>query len=220
MNWLCRLWLKYFWKARPITFNIRLLVVADTHNRLYFLNPKLPSSDDYDLCVFLGDISQSDIRIILKSVPKEKIIGVLGNHDDIDNLSMFGITDLNAVTEPFVFNGASFAGLQGCIKYKENQPCYTAEESMRIADRILHRADIFVTHSTPYNFMENRGKIHSGNPAINHYLFKHRCPVNLCGHNHSFKQGKLINGSNILECYMFSIVSISEGSITIEHLQI
>ena len=85
-----------FRKAREIDFNLTLLTVADTHNSLNtFKEIKIPKPSEYDLCIFLGDISKEDIRILLKYIPKEKIIGVLGNHDDNDNLELFVIKNIN-----------------------------------------------------------------------------------------------------------------------------
>lgn len=203
-----------FRKADKINFNINLLVIADTHNQLFFINKiKIPTPDKYDLCILLGDISKDDIRELLKYIPKEKMIGILGNHDDKDNLSAFGITNINSSI--YIYNGISFVGLEGCIKYKKNQIGYSKEESKNICSK-LPKADIFISHNIPYKFMGELNGIHIGDPAINKYLIKNKVPVNICGHNHSYKIDKLKNKTTVIETYMISMINISPGNIEIK----
>ena len=206
-----------FRKAREINFNLTLLVVADTHNSLnMFKEIKIPKPSEYDLCIFLGDISKEDIRILLQYIPKEKIIGVLGNHDDENNLSLFGIKNIN--NNIYHYNELSFIGLQGCIKYKEGQPCYTKKESKKLCKN-MPPVDIFITHDIPENFMLHQSENHKGNPAINKYLYKNKCPLNICGHNHTYKIDKLKNGTYVAELMDITLLRISPNKIITQKIE-
>jgi predicted phosphodiesterase len=206
-----------FRKAREIDFNLTLLTVADTHNSLNtFKEIKIPKPSEYDLCIFLGDISKEDIRILLQYIPKEKIIGVLGNHDDNDNLELFGIKNINNTI--YYYNEISFIGLQGCIKYKENQPCYTQKESKEFCKN-MPAVDIFITHDVPANFMLHQSEVHKGNPAINKYLSKNKCPLNICGHNHTYKIDKLKNGTYVAELMDITLLRISPNKIITQKIE-
>ena len=204
-------------KSNPINFNIKILAIADTHNKLSIhQNLNFPKEINFDICILLGDISKGDIEVILKYIPKEKIIGILGNHDDLDTLEKYNITNINK--NIFTFNNIKILGLEGCIKYKENQAGYSLEESIIICDN-LPPSDIFITHNIPYKFMGDLNQVHIGNPAINKYLIKNQCPINICGHNHSNFQGTLSNGTTVIETYMFTLIEISPQNININKIE-
>ena len=96
---------------------ISILTIADTHNQIKLLEYEyFPIQEKYDICILLGDISKEDLKIILKYIPINKIIGILGNHDEKNLLKENNITDIN--NKVFVFNNINFFGLEGCIKYK------------------------------------------------------------------------------------------------------
>ena len=75
---------KYGNCAEKQKYNLKILFIADTHNCLTYDNETLnfiKNVKDYDYCILLGDHSADDLVEILKIIPKEKICGVLGNHD-------------------------------------------------------------------------------------------------------------------------------------------
>ena len=74
---------KKYGKCENIKEDITLLIIADTHGTLNeekfleFIN----QNTKYDACIMLGDHYDRDISIILKYVDKNKLYGILGNHD-------------------------------------------------------------------------------------------------------------------------------------------
>lgn len=212
-NYEKKLYRKYG-NADSIDFNIELLTIADTHNTIKDISPL--KNIKYDICVLLGDISKQDIQEILKFVDISKIIGILGNHDEKDNLLKYNICNVNDTI--FQFNDIKFAGIEGCIKYKENQPGYSLAKSFKISNE-LEKADILLTHTIPYQFMGTLNEFHIGNPAITNYLYKNKCPLNLCGHNHNEKLGTLKNGTNVIETYMINLISVSPKNIKIQKIE-
>ena len=142
------------------------------------------------------------MRIITKYIDKSKIVGVLGNHDDKDLYSLFGIPCLhNTIME---INNIKISGINGCDKYKQNQIGLTEKEGMELVDK-LPRVDILLTHALPKNvdmkYMNNENNIHSGSSFINKYVYKNTPLAVLSGHNHHYFFGKMINGTKIYENY-------------------
>lgn len=204
--------------ADEIDFSVKLLTIADTHNKLSIKGAinNLPESSEYDLCILLGDISRGDIEILLKYIPKDKMMGILGNHDDKDNLLRYNIKNINKTL--FNFNGINFIGLEGCIKYKENQPGYKQDEIRQVC-RLMPKAHILISHNIPYGFMGELNEAHIGAKEINKYLLKKRVPLNICGHNHSDKQGKLKNGTIVIETNMIRLINISPKGIIVNKIE-
>lgn len=201
-------------KANPINFNLKILTVTDTHNTIK--DPIFLEKLEYDLCIFLGDISKQDIYEITKYINKDKIIGILGNHDEKDNLEKFNIMNIN--NKVFKFNNIKLVGIEGCLKYKEFQPGYSLAESFEVSDK-LEKANILISHTIPYKFMGDLNEIHIGNPAITNYLYKNKCSLNLCGHNHNNKLGTLKNGTTVIETYLINLITITPGDIQIKKIE-
>ena len=89
---------KKFGDCRKFPNSINLLVITDTHGLLVHstsLIDKIRNARNYNLCCVLGDVTYSDYEIILQYIPKEKLVGILGNHDEFEILKHYGINDLN-----------------------------------------------------------------------------------------------------------------------------
>ena len=93
--------------------HINILIITDTHNCLYYDDESIKKIKNakYDVCLLLGDITNSDIYEILKIVPNEKIYGLLGNHDGLDRFEESKIRNLNG--QVITINNVRIAGLQG-----------------------------------------------------------------------------------------------------------
>lgn len=70
-------------------YGVKILFITDTHNCLSYDDKMLEflkNIKEYDVCILLGDHSANDLAEILNVIPKEKIYGVLGNHDSWENM--------------------------------------------------------------------------------------------------------------------------------------
>jgi Icc-related predicted phosphoesterase len=193
----------------PINFNLRALIIADTHG---CLNPEdIPSDHDTDVCLLIGDLSLQDIAMIKERVVEVPIYGVLGNHDGFGLYDICGIENIHGkVVE---VNGVKIAGIQGSLKYKySDMPLYTDEESIEIAD-LIPSADILISHDSPKNFHGDRDFAHSGLQGISHYCEKYNVPVNIHGHHHENVCGTLENGTRSICCYEAKVITISQEGV-------
>ena len=59
---------------------MKILLFADLHT--FYKNDLSKIVDDYDICVFLGDIKSSTLKYITTNIREVPIYAVLGNHDD------------------------------------------------------------------------------------------------------------------------------------------
>lgn len=195
--------------CRILSNKIKLLIIADTHGLLEYKEEekeKLKSINDYDLCCCLGDISYDDYEIILKYVPKEKIVALLGNHDDFEVLNHYGLNDINGKT--FEINGIRFGGIQGSYRYKDEKfPSFTHEESIKFLDK-MDEVDILLSHSGPY-IDDSMGPVHSGLKGITNYLYKNHVPYIIHGHNHENVESYLKNGTKVIQKYMIEELIIN-----------
>ena len=195
--------------CRILSNKIKLLIIADTHGLLEYKEEekkKLKSINDYDLCCCLGDISYDDYEIILKYVPKEKIVALLGNHDDFEVLNHYGLNDINGKT--FEINGIRFGGIQGSYRYKDEKfPSFTHEESINFLDK-MDEVDILLSHSGPY-IDDSMGPVHSGLKGITYYLYKNHVPYIIHGHNHENVESYLKNGTKVIQKYMIEELIIN-----------
>jgi len=200
--------LKEYGNCRMIKSHIKLLIISDTHGLLSYKEEyigKLKEIKDYDLCCCLGDISYSDFEEILKYVPKEKIVAILGNHDDFDVLNHFNLNDLNGKT--ITINGIRIGGMQGSYKYKDEKfPSFTHEESIEFLNA-LGEVDILLSHTGPYLGLETN-EVHSGLIGITEYLYKNHVPYNIHGHNHQNEDRFMKNGTRIMERYLIEKIEL------------
>ena len=182
--------------------DITLLVIADTHGDLA-LNKQMQKkllNKNYDICCILGDIHDYDYEYILKNIPKDKIISILGNHDRFSLLSEHGLEDYNGrVVE---INGIKIGAIQGSYKYKE---------SIEFLNK-MPAVDILLSHDMPLTF-DYKDPAHDGLKGITKYLYDNRVPINIHGHIHKSYVKELKNGTQVKGVYCIEIVKIKNGRI-------
>ena len=185
---------------------MKFLIFADLHNFEKKMLEKI--EEEFDIIMLLGDINSSTIISILNKYPDKPVYGVYGNHDNeylYEAVNKLLIVEREMAQEPFLYSvnnlnlslvkvdNASFAGLQGAVKYNEASIGYTQEEAMGL---IIPAADILFSHETGYQFRKNkRGVSHEGYKAISEYVKKHRPKYHIFGHHHidtRFKKRKTI----------------------------
>ena len=200
-----------FGACRYFSKNIKLLIITDTHGLLSYkeeLKEKLKHAKDYNLCCVLGDVTYNDYDIIIKYIPKEKIVGLLGNHDGFDILNYYGITDLNG--KVINVDGIRIGGIQGSYRYKtEDFPSFTHDESIKFLNQ-MEEVDILLSHSGPF-LDYNTDIVHNGLKGITEYLYKNKVPYNIHGHNHVNKDLYLKNGTKVLERYLIEEICLNNN---------
>lgn len=193
-------------------YNMKILIISDTHNTLEFGNIK-EISEEYNACFTLGDISWNDYSIIKEVIPHSiPIYGVLGNHNDFNDLEHFGIQNIHG--KKIYINDISFIGWQGSIKYKNTDyPSFTDKESISFA-KILDKADVLISHEGP-KYLYHRDLPHSGLTGITKYLKKNKTPLIIHGHHHMNKIQTLKNGTICTCIYGTRILDLSKLLLSI-----
>lgn len=196
-------------KASPRQFGLRLIVISDTHGALAFDKGRLPSFLDtveaFDLCVLLGDIHPAEMPIILDCIPREKIIGILGNHDAFDVYSSVGVREISG--RSYEYHGVRFVGLNGSFRYKnECFPSHSQYESLLIA-RNLPKADVLLSHDVMLSNFE-RDPAHSGLIGITYYIYQNGVPWHFHGHIHKSYVMPYSNGTQEKSVYLCEYVEI------------
>ena len=187
--------------------HINILIITDTHNCLYYDKESIEKIKNakYDICLLLGDITNSDIYEILKIVPYDKIYGLLGNHDGLDRFEEHKIRNLNG--QVITVNDVRIAGLQGSHRYKMGEyAMYSHEESIEIADKIPE-ADILVSHDRPF-IKDNNDNVHDGLKGVTYCCYKNHIKLEIHGHLHEETEETLKNGTRVLGKYKVDILNL------------
>ena len=170
---------------------MKLLCCADFHNsvELTGFGAKV-KKDAPDVVVTLGDIFVQDLQIIKHTadVLGIPVIGVCGNHDEVDALVKVDIDDLHGKVK--TIDGVTFAGIGGSLRYKpSNYMFLTQQQSIDIAKK-LPRADVLITHGKAYTgwFADTKTQYakdpHAGLAGITKYIRKIKPKYHLYGHLH------------------------------------
>ena len=186
---------------------VRLLIIADTHGTLNenefreFIN-----NNYYNCCIMIGDHYNRDIEIILKYIDKNKLYGLLGNHD-YDYLSDYGINNLNG--KVIYINGISILGMLGSFKYKSvDFPSFTEEESIKFFED-KECVDILISHDRKLDPSKvNRDPAHQGLIGITNYLYEKKVPIHIHGHIHDNYEQLMLNGTKEISVFGYRIVEI------------
>jgi len=203
------------------TFSI--MVVADTHGKL---SPEVVTyyNEIPKLVICLGDITLDDYKTLYDTIIKmceekreEKpyFCGVLGNHDPKDLIKYIKDIISNYVhldeTHFFTMNDYLFAGINGSVKYKDDDYycTYTQYEALEIVNETIKNQTykeneptnrkfqrVLVCHSEPsfdeivFNNITEDGislNAHDGLYAIGKYIREFHPAIVMHGHLHENK---------------------------------
>lgn len=181
---------------------VRLIIVTDTHNALdeEELRKVITAHPNFDLCILLGDHNANDIEKIIKYIPREKILALLGNHD-YDYISEYGLTNFSG--KRVEVNGTTMMGIHGSFRYKpDNFPSFSQEESVSFL-KDKEKVDILFSHDGPFRDDMINNPSHQGLFGITYYLFKNKVKYNIHGHLHFKNERELLNGTK--EICLFGI---------------
>jgi uncharacterized protein len=159
---------------------MQALVIADRNPHIDI--PALIAEHHIELVITLGDLTREDIASLeqVTHVPK---IGVYGNHDSGTYMQDLGIWDMHRKT--WQYNGLSFGGFQGCVRYKENPDAimYTQAEAQAMMHGFPH-VDVFLSHCPPRGINDEAEIAHQGFDALRTYLDQQQPAVWLHGHTY------------------------------------
>lgn len=191
-------------------YGINILFITDTHNCLAYTEKLIEylknlKPTDYDICLLLGDISGADLSTIKDIIPDEKLFGIVGNHDSIDNLEINNIKNING--KVIECKGVRIAAIMGSNRYKEgNYGMITQDESLKIAE-ILGDSDILVSHDKPY-IWDRHDNVHDGLKGVTYYIYKNHIPVHIHGHLHEEYEEVLKNGTRSIGLYQIKLLQL------------
>jgi Icc-related predicted phosphoesterase len=131
-----------------------------------------------DAVVTLGDLEPAWIASLASlGLPK---LGVHGNHDRAGDLPSLGVRDLHL--DRAELGGWSFAGFEGCVRYRDGPYQYTQEEAAALVPR-LPAADVLLCHCPPSGVNdEPDDPAHVGFAALRAWVERHRPRYLLHGH--------------------------------------
>lgn len=154
---------------------LKILAISDLH---WYTDAELVKikNSDFDICVLLGDIPVTAIRLIKAYTGNKPVFAVAGNHDDWNTPDLGGAVNIHGQCVEHC--RYSFAGLSGSARYKHGDyPMFTQRESLKLGNK-LEKADILLSHDSMYHLI-GKDKPHSGLLGIDLYNLKNRVKLNI-----------------------------------------
>lgn len=150
-----------------------------------------------DVVITLGDIDIQYLQSLRNKFAKKPFYGVLGNHDAIGDLEYFGIQNLH--NEVVGIHGKSIAGLEGCIRYKNERDCplYSQEEIETICTS-LPPVDILISHNSPLGIHDKKDMAHVGYEGLAKFINEKHPSHVFHGHQHKNQRTKV--GKTLVTC--------------------
>ncbi|MFF2531260.1 metallophosphoesterase family protein [Brevibacillus sp. NPDC058079] len=190
---------------------MKALVLSDLQGIEYREWMRFLSLDSglFDIILFLGDIDQMYLKVITEKFPSKPKLGVLGNHDFSGDLEYFGIENIHGKMK--VINGIAIAGVEGSIKYKkEEAPMLTQEEATIICEQ-LPKADLLISHNSPYGIHDKSDMAHEGFMGLRTYISQKEPKYLIHGHQHSAKNTRVGN-TDVIGIFGGVIFDLTNGN--------
>lgn len=135
--------------------NMKILAIADRPPREKI--GIILSKNTVDLIVTLGDLEQTELADLdnITNMPK---LGVYGNHCSGIYFEPLNITNLHLKT--FTYEGVTFGGFEGCVRYKNDQyaKMYTEDEAEFLLKDFPY-VDVMLTHCPPFGINDEPEEI-------------------------------------------------------------
>lgn len=159
---------------------MKALVLADRRPKIDLV--QTIHDEGIEIVISLGDFAREDLLPLAQvtHIPK---IGVYGNHCSGTYMPEIGIMNLHNATWDYM--GKTFAGLQGCVRYKSSPDAimYTQEEAWQILAN-YPQVEIFITHCPPRGINDEDEISHQGFDALLDYI--NRKPPETLLHGHTY----------------------------------
>lgn len=178
---------------------MKALIIADRNPHINIV--EVVQTNNVELVITLGDLTREDILALqqLTTIPK---IGVYGNHDSGTYMPELGIMDMHLKT--WSFQGVTYGGFQGCVRYKENPDAimYTQEQARQMIAG-FPPVDIFISHCPPRGINDEEEVAHQGFIGLREYIDQKAPKIWLHGHTYPTEQSLVTqHGSTKIE-YVF-----------------
>ncbi|MCX6818425.1 MAG: metallophosphoesterase [Candidatus Aenigmarchaeota archaeon] len=139
-----------------------------------------------DLIITCGDINFQAYQSLVRKTDLEKVpvFGVAGNHDyyELDCNDLLRVRNIHLTKTEF--NGYTFGGFEGSVKYKKGKHQYTDEEVLELMQD-FPRVDIFIAHHPPKGIHDNPNeRIYTGFAAFSKYIDEKKPDYFIHGHVH------------------------------------
>jgi len=177
--------------------------------------------NDIDLIVSCGDMPPAYLDFI-STILGKPLLFVRGNHDESYERNPPGGIDLHE--KYFEYQGISFIGLEGCIRYNRGKIQYTQGEMYRkvlsLAPRLSwqrwrrgYGVDVFVTHSPARGIHDLADDYpHRGFNAFLQFMDWYRPRWMLHGHVHTWDRRKAVrtqyNETQIININPYTVLKI------------
>lgn len=155
---------------------VRLLALADEAPPA---DPaELVAANEPDAVVTLGDLEPEVLSgLAALGIP---LLGVHGNHDAEHDLDRLSIRDVHMTSTDV--GGWSFAGFEGCVRYRDGPHQYTQGEASELV-QTLPGAGVLVCHCPPFGINDDPDdRAHVGFHALRAWVTRHRPRYLLHGH--------------------------------------
>lgn len=205
-----RLLKKYGHCKKLIHYGLKILFITDTHNCLaytdkYITYLKSLKQSDYDICLILGDLSGADLDVIKRIIPKEKIYGIVGNHDSLNTLEVNNIKNING--KVIECKGVKIAAIMGSNRYKNGDYGMMTQEECLKLEQNMDTADILVSHDKAYIY-DKHDNVHDGLKGITEYIYRNQIPLHIHGHLHEEFEENLKNGTRSICLFQVKLIEI------------
>lgn len=183
---------------------MKALVIADRGPKLDIA--QLAHKEKVDIVITLGDLERHDLLSLkeLTDVPK---VGIYGNHCSGTYMEELGIVNMHLQVAEL--NGVTFAGLQGCVRYKSAPDAimYNQEEVWPML-KDMPRVDVFLAHCPPRGVNDEEEVAHQGFDALRDYVERMQPRVLLHGHTYPTEENMVhsLGSTQIVYVHKYRIV--------------
>jgi Icc-related predicted phosphoesterase len=180
---------------------MKILAVSDiVVDRIY--SPKIrPLFSDIDLAIGCGDLPLNYLEFLVSTLDIP-LYFVHGNHsqeetqESTNNKYFRGSVDLHSKVKRL--KGYSFAGVEGCIRYKDGKFQYSQLDMWLnvfqfVPSLLMNRINsgrylnIFVSHAPPWGIHDQSDYAHQGVKAFRWLLYHFQPDYHLHGHIHVYR---------------------------------
>lgn len=186
---------------------MNILAISDRPSRRPI--KEIIMENNIELICTLGDFDYGDL-VELETITGIPKIGVYGNHCSGTYMNELGIKNMHLAT--WEFQGTTFGGFQGCVRYKENPQAimYSQEEASELL-KDFPKVDVLLCHCPPFGINDDQTEIaHTGFIATSEYIKRNSPKYLFHGHTYPTEASiaKRLLETNIVYVYQDKVITI------------